>query len=299
MKKTILFLALVAMTMSLVACGDDEPYVPEITNETVVGEDLINSTITIASNSVNYIETADYTFNIEYLEMREATIEVIANDVKFDSHMPYPVSFAMEAIKTYDLNDQYVKFHASKVKFLNPASGEENSRYTLSNVQGYIDKRNKVFTLDYTVNDTWRVLVCSSTICSRVDGNDYTSPSELYYIYKIDVATMTAEVFLHNIQFSVNGAVSPVLKKISIPGLTVTPTTTGFDLSGDNIVPLNYSGTNLDQATPMPPMVVTNYEGEIDICDAEQSISFNSMGGEWDDDDTPLYLWDWRIKDLR
>lgn len=294
MKKFLLSLALVALALSFTSCGDDEPYVPQITKETVEGKDLINSTITLASNSVTYIETADYTFNIEYADMKEATVEVVANNVKFDSHMPYAVSFAMEGIKTYQLNDQYVRFISSKVKFLNPATGEENPNYALTNVIGYIDKLNKVFTLQYTVNDKWKVIVTSSTIRSRIaPGNDYTAPTDLYYIYKIDIATMKAEVFLHNIQFRNGEATSPPLKKISIPDLDVTPAVYGFDLSGDNIVPFNYRGENLDQAIPMPPMVVTNYSGKIDILEGMHTIYFNSMGGEWDGF-SGLYLWEWK-----
>lgn len=293
MNKFLLTLALVATALAFTSCGDDEPYVPKITNETVVGENLISSTITLANNSVNYIETANYTFNIEYRDMKEATVEVVANGVKFDSHMPYAVSFAMEGINTYQLNDQYVRFMSSKVKFLNPETGEENTNYTLTDVFGYIDKVNKVFTLRYTVNDKWKVIVTSSTIRSRIaPGNDYTAPTDLYYIYKIDIATMKAEVFLHNIQFKIGEATSPSLKKISIPNLDVTPTAYGFDLTGDNIVPFNYSGENLDQATPMPRMVVTNYSGKIDIPEGMHTIYFNSMGGEWDGF-SGLYLWEW------
>ena len=159
---------------------------------------------------------------------------------------------------------------------------------------GFIDKVNKVFTLRYTVNNKWKVIVTSSTIRSRIaPGNDYTAPTDLYYIYKIDIATMKAEVFLHNIQFKIGEASSPVLKKISIPDLDVTPTVYGFDLSGDNIVPFNFSGENLGQAIPMPPMVVTNYSGKIDILEGMHTIYFNSMGGEWDGF-SGLYLWEWK-----
>lgn len=297
MKKFLLSLALVATAFAFTSCGDDEPYVPTITNETVHGKGLISSTITIEQNKATYIETADYTFNIEYRDMKEATVEVVANGVKFDSHMPYAVSFAMEGINTTTLTldkntINAIEFAASSVKFLDAETGEENTRYKLTDVRGYIDKKNGVYTLTYTVNGTWRVLVCNSTILSRVLNNDYTAPSDTYYIYKIDIATMKAEVFLHNIQFKVGGASSPVLKKISIPGLDVTATATGFELSGDNIVPFNYSGENLDQATPMPPMVVTNYTGKIDLIESMHTIYFNSMGGEWDGF-SALYLWRW------
>ena len=294
MKKFLLSFALVALALAFTSCGDDEPYVPQVTKETVVGENLISSTITLANNSVNYIETANYTFNIEYRDMKEATVEVVANDVKFDSHMPYAVSFAMEGINTYQLNDQYVRFISSKVKFLNPTTGEENTNYTLTDVVGFIDKVNKVFSLRYTVNNKWKVIVTSSTIRSRIaPGNDYTAYTDLFYIYKIDIATMKAEVFLHNAQFKIGEATSPLLKKISIPDLDVTPTVYGFDLSGDNIVPFNYSGDNLDQATPMPRMIVTNYSGKIDILEGMHTIYFNCMGGEWDGF-SALYLWEWK-----
>lgn len=51
MKKLFLSLALVASLAGLSSCGGDEPYVPEITQETIIAPDLINSTITLASNS--------------------------------------------------------------------------------------------------------------------------------------------------------------------------------------------------------------------------------------------------------
>jgi len=290
MKKILLSLALMAMALPFTSCTDDEPTPQEEpVKEAIEGKGLINSTITIAQNKATYIETADYTFNIEHTS-KEASVSVVANNVKFDSHMPYAVSFAIESIKTTTFNENTIEFAAESVKFLDAETGEENTRYKLTDVRGYIDKTNEVYSLVYTVNGTWKVLVTSPTIRSRVANNDYTAPSGIYYIYKIDVATMKAEVFMHNIQFKVGGASSPVLKRISIPDLDVTATSTGFDLSGDNIVPFNYSGTNLDQATPMPPMVVTNYEGKIDLLESMHTIYFNSMGGEWDGF-SALYLW--------
>ncbi|MBR5087009.1 MAG: hypothetical protein IKX31_08395 [Muribaculaceae bacterium] len=290
MKKFLLSLALVAMALPFTSCTDDEPVIQEDpVKETVQGKDLISSTITIAQNKVTYIETADYNFNIERTS-KEAIVSVVANNVKFDSHMPYGVTFAMESIKATTFDENTIEFAASNVKFLDASTGEENTRYKLTDVRGYVDKANGVYSLVYTVNETWKVLVTSPTILSRVLDNDYTAPTDIYYIYKIDVATMKAEVFLHNIQFKVGGASSPVLKKISIPDLDVTATATGFELRGDNIVPFNYSGTNLDQATPMPPMVVTNFNGKIDIFESMHTIYFNSMGGEWDGF-SGLYLW--------
>lgn len=301
MKKFLLALSLMAITLPFTSCGDDEPYQPTITQQSITADDLISSTINPDNNTVNYIEKARYSFNIEYRDMREATVKVIATGAKFDAHMP-AISFAIDAIKTYDLNDDYVKFQASKVKFLSSATGEENTNYTLSNVSGYIDKRNQVYTLDYTVTNTqqnmsWRVLVCSSTIASRVEGNDYRSPSELYYIYKININTMKAEVFLHNVQFTVGNATSPVLKKISVPNLDVTATATGFELTGTDIVPTYYTGENLDQGTPYPALVVTNYKSIIDVTAGEHSIYFNAHGGEHSNT-SDLYLWSWKASQV-
>lgn len=289
MKKFILSLALMALALPFTSCTNDEPIQDEPVKETLTCKGLINSTITIKSNTVNYIETADYIFNIEYTK-DEATVSVIAQGVKFDSHMPVKVSFRMEDIKVKGFEENAIAFGAASVKFFNPETGEENTNYTLTDVRGYIDKKNEVFTLTYIVNGTWRVQVTSPTIRSYVANNDYTAPTETYYIYKIDIEKMKAEVFLHNVQFKVGGASSPVLKKISIPDLDVTPTATGFDLSGNNIVPYNYSGENLDQAIPMPPMVVTNFNSKIDIGYYVHTIFFNCMGGEWNDKSL-LYLW--------
>lgn len=307
MKKFLLSLALVAMTLAFTACGDDEPSInDDPIKETVIGTNLINSTITISSNSVNYIETADYTFNIERGK-KEATVSILASGVKFDSHMPIEVSFRMEDIKTSTFSENYVKFSATNVKFFDPSTGEENSRYALTNVKGYVDSKNKVYSLEYTVNGTWRVLVCNTTIRSRVTDNDYeyqlkpvlspedTKEQELFYSYEIDIKNMKAEVFIHHVQFTVDGQTSPPLKKISIPNLDVTATPTGLELTGNNIVPIYYTGANLDQGTPYPALIVTNFKSNVDITSgSKHHIFFNCHDGEHDNTSS-LYLWDWKV----
>lgn len=304
MKKFLFSLAILAMALPFTSCTDDEPSQEQSVKETVQGKGLINWTIKAADNTTNYVETADYTFNIERTT-KEAFVSVIANNVKFDSHMPVTVSFRMEDIKASAFDDNCVRFRAESVKFFDPETGEENAKYKLTNVKGYVDKKNNVYSLDYTVNDTWRVLVCNSTISSRVDDNDYNAATSLYYTYKIDVATRKAEVFIYNVQFSVGGATSPVLKKISIPDLDVEFTTAKFSeedgpiepviqLTGDNIVPIYYTGANLDQATPYPALIVTNYKSLLNIAIGFHTIYFNAHGGEHSNVDgykSNLYLW--------
>ena len=308
MKKLFLSLALVATALAFTSCGDDEPNQDQPVKETIQGKDLINWTIKAADNTTNYVETADYTFNIERTN-NEATVSVIAQGVQFDSHMPIKVSFRMEDIKAKAFDDNFVRFKAESVKFFDPETGEENTRYKLTNVKGYVDKKNNVYSLDYTVNDTWRVLVCNSTVSTLVADNDYTAPSELYYTYKIDISTMKAEVFIYNVQFTVGGATSPVLKKISIPNLDVEFTTLDYSditdtddninepiikLTGDNIVPIYYTGENLDQATPYPALSVTNFYCALNIAQGFYIIHFNAHGGEHNSSNNAnsnLYLW--------
>ena len=311
MKKILLSLALVAMALPFTSCTDDEPVInEEPVKETVQGKDLINWTIKAADNTTNYVETADYTFNIERTK-NEPTVSVLAQGVQFDSHMPFEVSFRMEDIKASSFDDNFVRFKAESVKFFDPETGEENAKYKLTNVRGYVDKKNNVYSLDYTVNGTWRVLVCNSTVSSLVTDNNYNATSELYYTYKIDVANRKAEVFIYNVQFQVGGATSPVLKKISIPNLDVEFTTLDYSeltdvddiedfgvepvikLTGDNIVPIYYTGENLDQATPYPALVVTNFKSVLNIAIGYHAIYFNSHGGEHYSTapNNNLYLW--------
>ena len=310
MNKILLSLALMATALAFTSCGDDEPNQEQTVKETIQGKDLINWTIKAADNTTNYVETADYTFNIERTK-NEATVSVLAQGVQFDSHMPFEVSFRMEDIKASSFDDNFVRFKAESVKFYDPETGEENAKYKLTNVRGYVDKKNNVYSLDYTVNGTWRVLVCNSIVSSRVTDNDYTVPSELYYTYKIDVANRKAEVFIYNVQFQVGGATSPVLKKISIPNLDVEFTTLNYTeltdvdditiitdpiikLTGDNIVPIYYTGENLDQATPYPALVVTNFNSALCINQGFYTIYFNARGGEHNSANNPncnLYLW--------
>ena len=299
-----------ATALAFTSCTNDEPNQEQPVKETIQGKDLINWTIKAADNTTNYVETADYTFNIERTK-NEATVSVLAQGVQFDSHMPFEVSFRMEDIKASSFDDNFVRFKAESVKFYDPETGEENAKYKLTNVRGYVDKKNNVYSLDYTVNGTWRVLVCNSTVSSLVTDNNYNATSELYYTYKIDVANRKAEVFIYNVQFQVGGATSPVLKKISIPNLDVEFTTLNYTeltdvdditiitdpiikLTGDNIVPIYYTGENLDQATPYPALVVTNFNSALCINQGFYTIYFNARGGEHNSANNPnsnLYLW--------
>ena len=310
MKKILLSLALVATALAFASCTNDEPNQEQSVKETIQGKDLINWTIKAADNSTNYVETADYTFNIERTK-NEATVSVLAQGVQFDSHMPFKVSFRMEDIKASAFDDNFVRFKAESVKFFDPETGEENAKYKLTNVRGYVDKKNNVYSLDYTVNGTWRVLVCNSTVSSLVTDNNYNATSELYYTYKIDVANRKAEVFIYNVQFQVGGATSPVLKKISIPTLDVDFTTLNYTeltdvdditiitdpiikLTGNEITPTYYTGENLDQATPYPALSVTNFNSALCINQGFYTIYFNARGGEHNSANNPncnLYLW--------
>lgn len=310
MKKFLLSLALVATALAFTSCGDDEPNQEQPVKETIQGKDLINWTIKAADNTTNYVETADYTFNIERTK-NEATVSVLAQGVQFDSHMPFEVSFRMEDIKASSFDENFVRFKAESVKFYDPETGEENAKYKLTNVRGYVDKKNNVYSLDYTVNGTWRVLVCNSTVSSLVTDNNYNATSELYYTYKIDVANRKAEVFIYNVQFQVGGATSPVLKKISIPNLDVEFTTLNYTeltdvdditiitdpiikLTGNEITPTYYTGENLDQATPYPALSVTNFNSALCINQGFYTIYFNARGGEHNSANNPncnLYLW--------
>ncbi len=310
MKKILLSLALVATALAFTSCTDDEPNQEQPVKETIQGKDLINWTIKAADNTTNYVETADYTFNIERTK-NEATVSVLAQGVQFDSHMPFKVSFRMEDIKASSFDENFVRFKAESVKFFDPETGEENAKYKLTNVRGYVDKKNNVYSLDYTVNGTWRVLVCNSTVSTLVTDNNYNATSELYYTYKIDVATRKAEVFIYNVQFTVGGATSPVLKKISIPNLDVEFTTLNYTeltdvdditiitdpiikLTGNEITPTYYTGENLDQATPYPALSVTNFNSALCIAQGFYTIYFNARGGEHNSANNPncnLYLW--------
>ena len=310
MNKILLSLALMATALAFTSCGDDEPNQEQTVKETIQGKDLINWTIKAADNTTNYVETADYTFNIERTK-NEATVSVLAQGVQFDSHMPFKVSFRMEDIKASSFDDNFVRFKAESVKFFDPETGEENAKYKLTNVRGYVDKKNNVYSLDYTVNGTWRVLVCNSTVSSLVTDNNYNATSELYYTYKIDVANRKAEVFIYNVQFQVGGATSPVLKKISIPNLDVEFTTLNYTeltdvdditiitdpiikLTGNEITPTYYTGENLDQATPYPALSVTNFNSALCIAQGFYTIYFNARGGEHNSANNPncnLYLW--------
>ena len=289
MKKFFLFFALAALTLSFTSCTDknDEPIQEPIT---LVGNKMLNATIKLADNSVNYVENANYLFTITPQNGDNPLVTVRVEGIKFDSHMPVKVSFNMEDIKAKTTNDDYIIFEASSAKIFN-TTGEEITNYKVTDVRGCIaNSFVGCYALEYTINNTWRVMACSNYLLTKVTNNDYDS-SELFYAYSLDTENMKAEVFIYNVQFQVGGAMSPVLKKISIPDLDINVTASGIELTGDNIVPTYYTGANLDQGTPYPALVVTNFKSTLNLRNGDHTIFFNCHGGEHNVTNKRLFLW--------
>ena len=289
MKHLFLSLALIAIALPFTSCSDDKNE-PISTPVTLVGNKMLNATIKIADNSVNYVESANYSFVITPQNNDNPFVKVKASGIKFDSHMPVKVSFDMEDIKAKTTNDDYIIFEAPTAKIYD-TSGNEITNYAITNVKGCIANTFiGCYALEYTVNGTWRVMACSNNLLTKVTDNNYDG-NELFYSYALDVDDMKAEVYIFNVQFQVGGASSPTLKKISIPDLDINVTASGIELTGDGIVPTYYTGANLDQATPYPALTVTNFKSTLNLRNGDHNIFFNCHDGEHKVTDKRLFLW--------
>ena len=79
---------------------------------------------------------------------------------------------------------------------------------------------------------------------------------------------------MFNIQFAPQ---MPTLQQIRIPlaGVTITPTATGYSMSGTDIVPYHTLGTT---ETPMKDRTITDLTGSVDLVAKKYSLQFTCFG---------------------
>ncbi len=302
MRKLFNSLLLAAMALTLPACGSDEPNpTPDRKTFNLELDDMVTFTFNLADQSVNHLCEADYDLiGISYNAEGSQLMKMIkVEDINFDPRMPVNISmnltgdfskaeFAVINPPSYSsISSFYLTGNIPNVRdipLVDAAGTPTESRYKVSNLEAEFNEMFNVATIAYTVGDNqWRVVSMSNTIVSR----SIVSTDQPSYELMLDVDKMTGELFLNNVQFEVGGVKSPVLKRISIPGITLSTTKGGLMATGNNIVPNYYMN---GEPTPYPQLTVTNFVCYFNILDEKMDLSFDAHGGNYSVKDVPLYI---------
>lgn len=255
-----------AMLMGFTACGDDnnEPLAP--TSSTTSIEALNVKTVTAGNVSNESSCATDIT-----VDPSKGTVSLTFKGISFSSRMP-AVTFSLEGMKYTTGKNSRTEYHFT-ASTLTPMPG-----YTVTNVDGYANPKDGVLYVSYVVNNTWTVNISSQLYYSALsDGKfSYGTTNETYITYFLYQANSAwkGDIKMFNIQFAPQ---MPTLKQIRIPlaGVTITPTATGYSMSGTDIVPYYTTGTT---EAPMKDRTITNLTGSVDLVTKKYTLQFTCFG---------------------
>ncbi len=278
MKKLAFLLLLPAMAL-LTACGNDDEPVPA-KPILIDKQDMAFLTLNAATGEFNHYCKAQCELSVD-ADATLATATILG--AAFDPRMPHGVDFTIGDVRALSLSrsgdDCSFTLKAASASMLNPSTGEPYSGYEITDIGGHVDTARDIYTITFGVNTRgtgYKVVATSTTLRTDVGTDSYYDTGKLYYQYNL-LDNLKAEIYIHNVQFSVGGASSPLLPKIHIPDLTVVPTSTGYKLIGNGIIP-----NNITAGGPVPMgnrFVVTNFEATLNVITGEHHITFDCMGG--------------------
>lgn len=293
MKKFLTIIALAAFAVMLPACGDDEPDNPAPKPYDLSFSKLTTFTFNINDQSVNYIGEATYKLvGLQQYDDKPWGLNMIGvSGIRFDKRMPVDVSFFLkgdfankvnfEKVKTYETNIAGYIANIKNLTMVDEQGQPMSSNYTVSDFMGVIEELNQNTSFAFSVSNQYRVVSIGGSICSE----SFYHEGQTAYEVKFNHKTMTAELVIYNVQFELDGVKSPVLKQISIPGLTAEPAKGGLKLTGDGITPNYYMN---GQATPYPSLNVTNFVSNVNIYDGTFDVDFDCRGGNYKVTGVPL-----------
>ena len=277
MKKILTLMALAAMTLGIVSCGDDNPITEDHLSFGV--RDLISKTV--SGNTFFDYTNSKLRFDLNYLA-DTACLHVL--DTKFNQRMPVTVSFSLSG-----MNVDY----SSRDRFTLTGTGYdpmESMGYQVNNVRCNVNASLNMYYLAYDVvssNGTSKVYVYPQTILSVLEDDNlfYTDATELFFTFKCGLNNENnyeGNVLMSNVQFSIGERTSPKMT-IRIPyddHVTITGTTTGYVVTGTGI-----TGKYLQGGTEIPfeQSTIDNLEIVVDVVNKQYSISFDCMGGSFED----------------
>lgn len=266
MKKLLSLLAAMAVLLSFTACGDDndEPLGP--TGSTTSIEALNVKTVTGGNVSNESSCATDVT-----VDPSKGTVSLTFKDISFSKRMP-SVTFSLEGLKYTTGKNSRTEYHFT-APTVTPMQG-----YTVTNVDGYANPKDGVLYVSFVVNNTWTVYVSSQLYYSALsDGKfSYSTTNDTYISYFLYQANgaWKGDIKMFNIQFAPN---MPTLKQIRIPlaTTTITPTVTGYTMSGTDIVPYYTTGTT---EAPMKDRTITDLTASVDLVAKTYALQFTCYG---------------------
>lgn len=252
-----------AMILSFTACGDDndEPTAPETTTSI---EALNVKTVTSGAVSNESSCSADIT-----VAPSKKTVSLTFKDITFSSRMP-KVSFSLDGLAYTTGKSSLTEYHFT-ASSVTPMQG-----YTVTNVEGYANPKDGVLYVSFVVNNTWTVYVSNQLYYSALsDGffND-TATTEIYTTFFLYPSSTDSkwggDIEMYNIQFVQQ---MPKLQKIRIPlnNATITPTVSGYEISGTDIVPYYTNGTT---ELSFGERTVTDLTGNVNLVTKTYQLQF-------------------------
>lgn len=272
MKKIMTMVALAAMTLGFVACGDDDPITRDEVNFGVT--DLVSKTVT----GDNFFDYTGLGLRMHLNYLSDTAYMAVVN-TKFSAMQPFPVSFALTKLGiTYTDRS---RFKLSSTTSYDPLPG---MGYQVNNVRMSADLLMKAYYLTYTVTSnhaTSQVYVYPQSILTTLEDDDvdYANAKEFYATFTAKPgqnSTYEGNVLLTDVQFSIGTAKSPVMT-IRIPydeHVTITPNKRGYTVTGSGITGLYRQG---ESWIPFEQSTIDNLAIDVDVVNKQYSIFFNCM----------------------
>ncbi len=257
-------LLILAMSLCLFSCNDDETENKE--------SFTIKQTNKVSSVDTTTIYSAEYRYDINYTS---GTMNITASNVRFAPRMP-AITFTMNDIPfTYTSNG----INLSANNIVPVAQGYENTEmgYVITNLSGRIVTSTATsgisVIITYIINyenvdngetETYSVtadpapMVFDQNSETAITGGrlPYSSTSSIYSV-KLDETSNTAVLYIYNAQFAEK---MPAMNMV-FRGITVVPTSLGYELSCDSLIPAIVGETS---ETPAPNYEISDVSATIE-----------------------------------
>ncbi len=258
-------LLILAMSLCLFSCNDDETENKE--------SFTIKQTNKVSSVDTTTIYSAEYRYDINYTS---GTMNIIASNVRFAPRMP-AITFTMNNIPfTYTSNG----INLSANNIVPVVQGFENTEmgYVITNLSGrivtstatsgisviitYIINYENVYngeTETYSVTAYPAPMVFDQNSETAITGGrlPYSTTFSVYSV-KLDETSNTAALYIYNAKFDEK---MPVGMNIVFRGITAVPTSLGYELSCDSLIPAIVGETS---ETPAPNYEISDVSATIE-----------------------------------
>ncbi len=292
MNKVFSYLTVVAVTFAMTACGGNSDK-PIHTGTRSLNDQLVAVTV---DGSPYMTDVCDIAFEFNYTE---GVANLSFSGITFAPRMP-EITFALNNVILSYRDDDLIGF--SSVGELVPMDG-----YTVKNVSGFADFRNKVMKLSMDIvarGNTYSTTILSPVQFSYPQGDDkieytytellafvdtktYSSCNDTYFSFHLPTSdTSGGSVNIHNISFV---AAMPRMSELRIPltSAQISVSATGYNIAADEVIPEFLNGTTW---TPMDTRTVTGLSAEVNYETGHYSVEFDCFGLHYTNSGTLYYL---------